>query len=29
MPDIVLANLKRPKADGIACPEIAEYNDHI
>lgn len=26
---IVSANLKRPKADGIAWPNIAGYNDHI
>jgi hypothetical protein len=25
----VFASLKRPKADGIACPELAGYNDHI
>ena len=26
---IVSASLKQPEADGIACPEIAGYNDHI
>jgi len=26
---IVFANLKSPKADGIACLEHAGYNDHI
>jgi hypothetical protein len=26
---IVLANSKSPKADGIALPKIAGYNDHI
>jgi hypothetical protein len=26
---IVFANLKNPKADGIACPKLAGYNDHI
>jgi hypothetical protein len=26
---IVSANLKSPKADGIAKPEIAVYNGHI
>ncbi|MCG9969995.1 hypothetical protein L9W92_18575 [Pelotomaculum terephthalicicum JT] len=25
----VSASLKWPKADGIACPELAGYNDHI
>jgi len=25
----VAAKLKSPKADGIAWPEIAVYNDHI
>jgi hypothetical protein len=25
---IVLAKPKRPKADGIACPRIAGYNNH-
>jgi group II intron reverse transcriptase/maturase len=25
----VFANLKNPKADGIACPKLAGYNDHI
>ena len=25
----VTANLNRPKADGIAWPRIAGYNDHI
>ncbi|MCG9969986.1 hypothetical protein L9W92_18525 [Pelotomaculum terephthalicicum JT] len=27
--EIVSASLKWPKADGIACPELAGYNDHI
>jgi len=26
---LVFANLKSPKADGIACPKHAGYNDHI
>lgn len=25
----VCASVKGPKADGIACPEIDRYNDHI
>lgn len=26
---VVSANLKCPKADGIACPDVAGYNDYI